>query len=54
MVLMKTNYIVVCGIIVNAVDDDTAREIVYEACRDAGIKVHIDYVTLDEQGESNE
>lgn len=49
---MKSNYIVVCGIIVNAKDDDTAREIVYDACRITGMEVHIDYVTLDEQGEN--
>jgi hypothetical protein len=51
---MKTYYFVVCGLTVEATDDDTAREIVYEVCRNAGIKVHIEYVQLNEQGESND
>jgi hypothetical protein len=51
---MKTYYFVVCGLTVEAADDDTAREIVYEVCRNAGIEVHIEYVQLNEQGESND
>jgi hypothetical protein len=51
---MKTYYFVVCGLTVEAADDDTAKEIVYEVCRNAGIKVHIEYVQLNEQGEGND
>ena len=51
---MKTYYLVVCGIIVEAADDDIAREIVYDACNAAGIDATIEYVQLHEQGDSNE
>jgi len=49
---MKSNYMVVCNITVNAKDDDTAREIVYDACRITGMQVHINHVTLDKQEEN--
>jgi hypothetical protein len=49
---MKTYYLVVCGIIVEAADDDIAREIVYDACKITGMDVTIEYVQLHEQGES--
>jgi hypothetical protein len=51
---MKNKYIVVCGLVIDAKDDDVAREIVYDACRIAGIQVHIDYVQLEEERETNE
>ena len=49
---MKNKYIVVCGIIVDAINDDVAREIVHDACSIADLKVHIEYVQLEQEGES--
>jgi len=49
---MKNKYIVVCGIIVEADNDDIAKEIVYDACKISELKVHIEYVHLEKEGES--
>jgi hypothetical protein len=51
---MKNKYIVVCGIIVEADNDDIAKEIVYDACKISELKVHIEYVHLEEGKEKGE
>lgn len=54
MVLTKTQYLVVCGIIVEAADDDIAREIVYDSCNITGMDVTIEYVQLHERESTND
>jgi hypothetical protein len=51
---MKNRYIVVCGIIVDADNDDIAKEIVRDACKITSMKVHIEYVQLHEGVEKND
>ena len=50
---MKTYYMVACNLIVEATDDDMAREIVYEISGDAGISAHVSQVTLYETNKEN-
>lgn len=51
---MKNKYIVVCGIIVEAINDDVAREIVNDACNITNMDIHIEYVQLHKGEETND
>jgi hypothetical protein len=51
---MKSYYLVVCGLIVEAANDDIAREIVYDACNITGMDVNIEYVQLYERESTND
>jgi hypothetical protein len=53
---MKTYYSIECSLIVEAADDDIAREIVYDVCNAYGIDGTIKYVQIynNKQGDSND
>jgi len=46
---MKTYYRVSASLVVEAADDDIAREIVYDNCKITGMEVHIRYTQLAER-----
>lgn len=51
---MKSYYLVICGLTVEAANDDIAKEIVYDACKITGMDVRIEYVKLHEKESTNE